>query len=219
MILENSIVLEDVSKKIKGQYVLKQINLHLNRGKIYGLKGKNGSGKTMLLRAISGLIRINSGKITVMDKVLTKENEFPDSIGVLIETPGFIPEYTGLKNLKLLSMIKNIIGDLEMKKSLADVGLDPEDKRKFRQFSLGMKQRLGIAQAIMEKPDVILLDEPSNALDEEGMKQLNKVLLELRNGGATIVIASHDSKMLEEISDEIFEIERGELRLNQEVVE
>ncbi|WP_349924950.1 ATP-binding cassette domain-containing protein [Bacillus altitudinis] len=217
--MENSIVLEDVSKKIKGQYVLKQINLHLSRGRIYGLKGKNGSGKTMLLRAISGLIRINSGKITVMDKVLTKENEFPDSIGVLIETPGFIPEYTGLKNLKLLSMIKNIIVDLEIKKSLSDVGLDPEDKRKFRQFSLGMKQRLGIAQAIMEKPHVILLDEPSNALDEEGMKQLNKVLLELRNGGATIVIASHDSKMLEEISDEIFEIERGELRLNQEVVE
>ena len=160
------IEIKNVWKKIGKTEVLKDINLEFNGGKIYGLKGKNGSGKTMLMRAICGLITVTKGEIIVNGKRLGKDISFPNSIGVLIENPSFIDNFSGYRNLKALADINHIIGEEEIKNVIKLVGLDPNNKKKFKTYSLGMKQRLGIAAAIMEKPDIILLDEPINALDE-----------------------------------------------------
>ena len=161
--------LEDYCKSFKSAEVLKNINLTLESGKVIGLKGKNGSGKTMLMRAISGLILPTSGKVYINDKELGRHISFPPSIGILIENPSFISNYTGFKNLKILASIQNRISDDEIRDAIRKVGLDPDDKRTFKKYSLGMKQRLGIAAAIMERPDIVILDEPINALDEAGL--------------------------------------------------
>lgn len=204
------IKLENVSKKIKGATILDDINLEFTGGKVYGLKGKNGSGKTMLMRAICGLIR-TEGTITINGKVLGKDISFPESIGVLIENPAFIAGYTGFKNLKVLASIQNKIGDEDIKKAIELVGLDPDDKRTFRKYSLGMKQKLGIAAAFMESPQIIILDEPINALDEAGAKQVHKILEDQKKNGAIIIIACHDKEELEMLSDEIIEICDGRI--------
>ncbi|MED2038313.1 ATP-binding cassette domain-containing protein [Bacillus wiedmannii] len=209
--MQNYIQVDNLSKKIKGQVVLDQINLSLERGKIYGFRGRNGSGKTMLFRALTGLIRPTVGTITIDGKTLQKDISFPENVGILIEYPGFIPEYTGFSNLKLLSMIQQKINDDDIKTSIAQVGLDPEDKRKFKKFSLGMKQRLGLAQAIMEKPDLLVLDEPTNALDEEAIDMICNLLLTLKKQGTTILIASHDKETLQKISDYIYYIDSGKI--------
>lgn len=164
--------LEDYCKSFKSAEVLKNINLTLESGKVIGLKGKNGSGKTMLMRAISGLILPTSGKVYINDKELGRHISFPPSIGILIENPSFISNYTGFKNLKILASIQNRISDDEIRDAIRKVGLDPDDKRTFKKYSLGMKQRLGIAAAIMERPDIVILDEPINALDEAGEQDL-----------------------------------------------
>jgi ABC-2 type transport system ATP-binding protein len=202
------IKLTDVSKTIKGTKVLDNINLELTSGKVYGLKGKNGSGKTMLMRAICGLIRTD-GSIEIDGKILGKDMSFPESIGVLIENPAFISNYTGFKNLKVLASIQNRIGDEDIRKALRQVQLDPDDKRTYRKYSLGMKQKLGIAAAFMENPDIIILDEPINALDEAAAKQVHEILDEQKNRGALIIIACHDKEELEMLSDEIIEISEG----------
>ena len=160
--------LEEYCKSFKSAEVLKNINLTLESGKVIGLKGKNGSGKTMLMRAISGLILPTSGKVYINDKELGRQISFPPSIGILIENPSFISNYTGFKNLKILASIQNRISDDEIRDAIRTVGLDPDDKRTFKKYSLGMKQRLGIAAAIMERPDIVILNEPINALDEAG---------------------------------------------------
>jgi ABC-2 type transport system ATP-binding protein len=202
------IKLTDVSKTIKGTKVLNNINLEFTSGKVYGLKGKNGSGKTMLMRAICGLIRTD-GSIEIDGKILGKDISFPESIGVLIENPSFISNYTGFKNLKVLASIQNRIGDEDIRKALRQVQLDPDDKRTYRKYSLGMKQKLGIAAAFMENPDIIILDEPINALDEAAAKQVHEILDEQKNRGAIIIIACHDKEELEMLSDEIIEISEG----------
>jgi ABC-2 type transport system ATP-binding protein len=202
------IKLTDLSKTIKGTKVLDNINLELTSGKVYGLKGKNGSGKTMLMRAICGLIRTD-GSIEIDGKILGKDMSFPESIGVLIENPAFISNYTGFKNLKVLASIQNRIGDEDIRKALRQVQLDPDDKRTYRKYSLGMKQKLGIAAAFMENPDIIILDEPINALDEAAAKQVHEILDEQKNRGALIIIACHDKEELEMLSDEIIEISEG----------
>jgi ABC-2 type transport system ATP-binding protein len=202
------IKLTDVSKTIKGTKVLNNINLEFTSGKVYGLKGKNGSGKTMLMRAICGLIRTD-GSIEIDGKILGKDMSFPESIGVLIENPAFISNYTGFKNLKVLASIQNRIGDEDIRKALRQVQLDPDDKRTYRKYSLGMKQKLGIAAAFMENPDIIILDEPINALDEAAAKQVHEILDEQKNRGALIIIACHDKEELEMLSDEIIEISEG----------
>ena len=155
---ENKIVIKGLNKKIKGSPVLTDINLEFNGGKVYGLKGKNGSGKTMLMRAVSGLITADSGTVTINGEVLGKQISFPRSIGVLIENPAFISNYTGFKNLSVLASIQKRIGVDRIRQTLEEVGLDPDDKRTYRKYSLGMKQRLGIAAAVMEYPDIIILD-------------------------------------------------------------
>jgi ABC-2 type transport system ATP-binding protein len=203
--------LEDYCKSFKSAEVLKNINLTLESGKVIGLKGKNGSGKTMLMRAISGLILPTSGKVYINDKELGRQISFPPSIGILIENPSFISNYTGFKNLKILASIQNRISDDEIRDAIRNVGLDPDDKRTFKKYSLGMKQRLGIAAAIMERPDIVILDEPINALDEAGAGLIKGLLDELKANGSLIIIACHDTEELNYLSDEIYEIYDGEI--------
>ena len=203
--------LEDYCKSFKSAEVLKNIDLTLEIGKVIGLKGKNGSGKTMLMRAISGLILPTSGKVYINDKELGRHISFPPSIGILIENPSFISNYTGFKNLKILASIQNRISDDEIRDAIRKVGLDPDDKRTFKKYSLGMKQRLGIAAAIMERPDIVILDEPINALDEAGAGLIKGLLDELKANGSLIIIACHDTEELNYLSDEIYEIYDGEI--------
>ena len=203
--------LEDYCKSFKSAEVLKNINLTLESGKVIGLKGKNGSGKTMLMRAISGLILPTSGKVFINDRELGKQISFPPSIGLLIENPSFISNYTGFKNLKVLASIQNRVDDEHIREVIHQVGLDPDDKRTYRKYSLGMKQKLGIAAAYMENPDLIILDEPINALDEAGAKQVHEILEEQKKRGALIIIACHDKEELEMLSDEIIEISEGRI--------
>ena len=205
------VVLRNVCKDIKGARVLDNVNLELESGMVYGFKGKNGSGKTMLMRAISGLIKVK-GEIEIDGKILGKDFTFPPSIGILIENPSFISNYTGFENLKTLASIRERIDDERIRETLSEVGLEPYDKRTFRKYSLGMKQRLGIAAAIMEDPDIIILDEPINALDDSGTEQVRQILMKHKQKGALIIIACHDADELEFLSDEIIEIAEGKIQ-------
>lgn len=202
---------EQLSKEIKKQPILQNIDLSLQKGMIYGFRGKNGSGKTMLFRALCGLILPTEGRVEVAGEKLGKDVSFPQSVGVLIEYPGFLNSYTGFKNLKILAGLTNKIDDERIRESIRLVGLDPDDKRKYRKYSLGMKQRLGIAQAIMEEPDLIILDEPTNALDSDGVEEFKKLLLSLKRKDKCILIASHDKEELDYLSDEIFVMENGKI--------
>ena len=205
------IKITDVNKTIKKAPILRDINLEFTGGKVYGLRGKNGSGKTMLMRAICGLITPDSGIIDINGKILGKDISFPESIGVLIENPAFIGNYTGFKNLKVLASIQNRIGDEQIRKALEDIGLDPDDKRTYRKYSLGMKQKLGIAAAVMENPDIIILDEPINALDDVSVEKVHDILEEQKKRGAVIIIECHDKEELDQLSDEIIEISDGRI--------
>ena len=203
------IEIKNYSKKIDSNVVLDNINATLESGKVYGFKGKNGSGKTMLMRAICGLIIPDNGIIDINGQILGKDISFPPSIGVLIENPSFLSNYTGYKNLKVLASIKEIADDTMIRKALTDVGLNPDDKRTYHKYSLGMKQKLGIAAAVMEEPDIIILDEPINALDESSVANVRNILQEQKERGAIIIIACHDREELETLSDEIIEISEG----------
>lgn len=205
------IKITNLCKMIKKVPILVDMNLELESGKIYGLKGKNGSGKTMLMRAICGLILPSSGHIVMDGEELGKDISFPRSVGVLIENPSFIAGYTGLKNLMILASIQKKIDEKDIRETLIKVGLDPDDKRTYRKYSLGMKQRLGIAAAIMEKPDLVILDEPINALDESGAEQVRDILTEQKERGAIVILACHDAEELEFLSDEIIHISEGRI--------
>ncbi len=205
------IVIDHVTKTIKGAVILDDVSLTLRSGTVYGLQGVNGSGKTMLMRLIAGLIRPTSGKVTIDGKILGKDLDFPGSMGLLIENPAFLDGHTGLKNLELLAQIKGEIGLPQIKETLREVGLKPEDPRKFKKYSLGMKQRLGIAAALMEKPDLILLDEPTNALDDRGVARICALIRRERERGALIVLACHDASILEGLADEIYKISEGKI--------
>lgn len=200
---------KNITKTIKGNVILNDITIGFEQGKIHGIRGYNGSGKTMLLRAIVGLIKLSSGSIIVHGSVVGKETPFPKDVGILIEYPSFIPDYTGFKNLLFIAKINNKIDESTVRKILQLVGLDSNDKRKFKKYSLGMKQRLGIAQAIMENPDLILLDEPTNALDEKGIQLLMEILNKLSSEGKTIILTSHDRDFLNAISDYTYTISEG----------
>lgn len=204
------IELKNVSKKIKGVSVLNDISLHFEGGKVYGLKGKNGCGKTMLMRAISGLIK-TEGEININGEILGKQISFPRSIGILIENPSFIPGYTGMKNLQILAAVQGKIKDEKIRQTLEMVGLEPDDKRTYRKYSLGMKQRLGIAAAIMEDPDIVILDEPINALDESGALLVREILKVQKDRGALVILACHDKEELEFLADEIYEMAEGKV--------
>lgn len=205
------IIVKSATKYIKKALILDDVNIQLTGGKIYGLKGPNGSGKTMLMRLLCGLIRPTSGEVWIDGKKLGKDMDFPESVGLLIENPAFLPNYTGYENLELLAQIRGKIGAEEICQSLLEVGLDPHDPRKYRKYSLGMKQRLGIAAAIMEKPDLLIVDEPTNALDDSGVEQICTILRRERERGALVVIACHDSILLQTLSDEIYKIYEGKV--------
>ena len=200
---------------LKDEFLLDNINIKMESGKIYGMCGRNGSGKTMLMRAIAGLIKV-TGTVDIDGKILGKDEMFPPSIGILIENPSFIANYTGFKNLKILASIQNKISDEEIREAIRKVGLKPDDPRTFKKYSLGMKQRLGIAAAIMEDPDIIILDEPINALDDMGTEQVRDILMKHKERGALIIIACHDADELNFLSDEIIEIAEGRIQNKKE---
>ena len=212
------IQVENVSKIIKGNMVIDCVSAEFSSGKVYGLQGINGSGKTMLMRLISGLIYPTEGCIVIDGKILGKEIAFPESIGILIENPAFLDNYSGFANLKLLASIQNKIDDKQIYKTLERVGLEPDSRKKYKKYSLGMKQKLGIAGAVMEKPEFLILDEPANALDKEGIEHLKKIVQEEKERGALIILSCHDSALLEAMADVIYSMENGRL-LKQEEAE
>lgn len=196
-----AIRLSGVSKKIKAKVVLKNITVDFAPACISGIQGPNGSGKTMLLRAIAGLIKLDSGKVEVFGTPVSGTDGFPKSIGFLIEPMKLWDNLSAWENLRLLASIRGLIGKDEIYQVLNRVGLDPHDSRKVKSFSLGMCQRLAIAQAIMEKPELIMLDEPTNALDADGKILVREILIEERKRGATILLVSHDGDELDAVSD------------------
>jgi len=203
--------IKNYNKTIKKRPILIDINLDIEKGNIYGFLGRNGCGKTMLFRAICGLIKPSSGEVLIENKILNKDISFPQSLGVLIESPGFWSSYTGFENLKTLSLIKNTISNYEIEQTMSRVGLSPKDSRTYKKYSLGMKQRLGIAQAIMESPELIILDEPTNSLDEQSVELVRNILLEEKKRGATILIASHNKEDIEVLADYQFIMDNGKI--------
>jgi ABC-2 type transport system ATP-binding protein len=207
------LVIENISKKVKNHLVLKNISLTFEEGNVYGLVGQNGSGKTMLLRAISGLIRVHEGTIIYDGKIVGKDFDFLPSLGLIIEHEGLDPAISGFNNLRLLSKINNNAGDKEIEIALTKVGLDPKDSRPVKKYSLGMKQKLIIAQAIFERPKILLLDEPTNGLDDDAIEKFYQLIKELKNEGRIIVIASHNKKDIDELCDSIIMIKEGSICL------
>ena len=201
--------IKNVSLRIGKTDILKSINISFEEGRIHGLIGRNGSGKTMLMKCICGFIRPTSGIITVGGKQIGKDIDFPENMGIIIEAPGFIPYYSGYKNLKLLAGLRGKIGKNEIIKSMEQVGLDPYLKRHVRKYSLGMRQRLGLAQAIMENPDLLILDEPMSGLDKEGVSDMRGYLKLFREQGKTILIASHSAEDISILCDTVCEMDKG----------
>ena len=200
-----------VSKTINKTLILDDITLSLEGGKIYGLQGPNGSGKTMFLRLLAGLIRPSSGEVLIDGTKLGVDCDFPSSMGLLIENPAFLPNYTGIGNLELLADLQSKVNKNQIHDTLQRVGLNPNDSRKYRKYSLGMKQRLGIAAAIMERPDLILIDEPTNALDDDGIKQVCEIMRQERARGALIIFACHDAEIVRDLSDEVLKVNAGHI--------
>lgn len=201
---------ENVTKYFKQEKVLDDVNMDLETGHIYGIVGKNGAGKTVLFKIIAGFIKPSSGKVTVAGKIIGVDRDFPDSLGLIIETPGFLSQYNAYQNLLYLANINNKISKEDIKEAIRMVGLDPDSNKKVGKFSLGMRQRLGIAQAIMENPNLIILDEPMNGLDKKGIEDVKELLLKLKGDGKTILMASHYAEDME-ICDEVFQMEDGKL--------
>lgn len=207
-----NIKIENYTKEIRKKTVLSNVNAEFESGKIYGLHGRNGSGKTMLLRAICGLILPTEGRVLIDGKTVGKDIEFPDSVGLIIENMTMLPDFSAYDNLNMLAKIKKIATQDDIRNAIETVGLDPDDKKKVKAFSLGMKQKLNLAQAIMEKPQLYLLDEPTNALDEETVNNIRALLLTLKNEGALIIIASHNKEDLDILCDEVYEIYEGQIK-------
>ncbi len=210
-----TICLDNVGKKIKDVWIYKEVSASFENGKIYGLIGRNGAGKTMLLRSICGLTPVSAGTITVQGKRIGIDVDIPESVGVIIEVPGFLNGRTGYANLEYLAGIRKKIGDREIVEALETVGLDPTSKKKVGKYSLGMRQRLGIAQAIMEDPDILLLDEPMNGLDVDGVEDIKNVLREMKNRNKTIILSSHHMEDIEELCDVVYRMEKGDLRQDE----
>lgn len=205
------IQLQNVTKRIKENTVLDNVSYTFKSGFVYGLYGQNGSGKTMLLRAISGLINLDSGSIFIDGEKLHDKIEFPPETGIVIENMELLPECSAKRNLQMLAKIKNIADEKDIIFSLERVGLDPDSDKKVKKFSLGMKQRLNIAQAIFENQKIILLDEPTNALDEDAVQLIYKIIRDEKSRGATIIVATHHKEDLKEVCDVILKIAEGKI--------
>lgn len=206
-----NIKLKNVTKIIGGNTVVNNVNLSMKSGMIYGLCGYNGCGKTMLMRLVSGLIIPTEGEIIIDEKHLGKDMDFPEKMGILIENPAFLGSLSGFENLRLLASIKGHINENKIKETISRVGLNPNDKKKYRKYSLGMKQRLGIAAAVMESPELIILDEPTNALDSSGVEITKNLIKEEKERGALVIMTCHDNMILEEVCDIVYTIENGSI--------
>ncbi len=202
---------ENVTKKFGSVTALDRVNISFQAGKIYGIIGRNGSGKTVLFKTMIGYLKPTGGRVVVGEKEIGKDIDFADNMGIIIENPGFLSRYTGYKNLEYLASIRKIIGKKQIRESMERVGLDPDSKKKVGKYSLGMKQRLGIAQAIMENPDILILDEPMNGLDNQGADDVRNILLKLKEEGKTIILASHNKEDIEILCDQVYEMDHGKL--------
>ena len=210
--MESAISVKDVGLTIKKDVILSNINVEFERGKIHGLIGRNGSGKTMLMKCICGFVIPTKGHVIFDGKRIGKDTDFPENAGIIIETPGFIPYYSGYRNLKILAGLNRKIGKEEIMETLELVGLKGAEKKLVRKYSLGMRQRLGLAQAIMEQPQILILDEPMNGLDNKGVEEMRQILLGLKEEGKTILLVSHNSEDIKVLCDTIHEMDHGEIR-------
>lgn len=209
--METCIEVQNVVKRFRDQVVLKNVSISFEKGKIHGVVGRNGSGKTVLFKCICGLMHPEEGVILVNGKRVGRDVDMPEDIGAIIEAPGFLPNYSGYKNLRFLANIRRKIGKEEIVNVLKTVGLDPESRKHVGKYSLGMRQRLGIAQAIMEDPEILILDEPMNGLDNAGVQDIRALLLELKAQGKTILLASHNHEDIAALCDTVHEMDGGVL--------
>lgn len=209
--METCIEVQNVVKRFRDQVVLKNISISFEKGQIHGIVGRNGSGKTVLFKCICGLMHPEEGVIFVNGKRVGRDVDMPEDIGAIIEAPGFLPNYSGYKNLRFLANIRRKIGKEEILNVLKTVGLDPESRKHVGKYSLGMRQRLGIAQAIMEDPEILILDEPMNGLDNAGVQDIRALLLELKAQGKTILLASHNHEDIAALCDTVHEMDGGVL--------
>lgn len=206
---ENIIQIKKLSKKFKEETVLKNITISFERDQIHGIVGRNGSGKTMMFKCICGFIPPTEGEIYVNGKKIGKDTDVPDDVGIIIEAPGFLPNYDGFHNLKFLAAIRGKISDEQIKEAIKTVGLDPDSKKHVSKYSMGMRQRLGIAQAIMEDPRLLILDEPFNGLDISGVEEMRQILLSLKENGKTILVASHYKEDVDFLCDTVIRMDKG----------
>lgn len=206
------IVIDKLTKSFKGKTVLEDVNMRLQEGRIYGVVGDNGSGKTVLLKLICGFMKPDSGTVTVNDKVIGKDADFPENTGIIIEAPGFLPNYSGMKNLEYLASIRGKIGKEQIEAAMKTVGLDPSSKLRVGKYSLGMKQRLGIAQAIMEDQQLLILDEPMNALDKDAVKEMRKLFLSFKASGKTMLVVSHNEGDISTLCDDVYEFDGAKIK-------
>ncbi|MDO5411250.1 MAG: ATP-binding cassette domain-containing protein [Lachnospiraceae bacterium] len=207
----DTIILENISKTFKEQTVLNPLSISFEKGKIHGIIGNNGSGKTVLFKIICGLLLPTTGTVQVNGKAVGKETDFAPDTGIMIENPSFLSFESGFRNLKDLASIQKKIGEEQVRETIRRVGLDPYDKKRVGKYSMGMRQRLGIAQAIMEEPSLLILDEPMNGLDKHGIAEIRQLLMDLRKEGKTILIASHIAEDINVLCDTVCEIENGTL--------
>lgn len=203
------IQINDLHFSSREKEILKGISVSFERGKIHGIVGDNGCGKTIFFKCICGILKASSGEIVIDGGKLGEKMEFYDDMGFLIDGPGYIPYYSGYKNLLLLAAIKNRIKKEDVKNAIDQVGLNPDDKRPVRKYSLGMKQRLGLAQAFMENPALIIVDEPMNSLDRSGVQIMRNILLQKKSEGATVLISSHNEEDIRVLCDDIYEMDDG----------
>lgn len=207
-----------VRKSFEEEEVLRELSWEMERGKVYGIVGNNGSGKTVLMKCICGFLPVSGGTVQVGGKYVGTEVDFPESLGVIIETPGFLTNFSGRKNLEILAQLRGKITGSDITRVLRQVGLDPEMKKPVSKYSLGMRQRLGIAQAIMEDPELLILDEPFNGLDHHGVEEIRKILLEQKKQGKTILLASHNQEDIRILCDRVFEMDGGVMREVQKIL-
>ena len=213
---EPTIQLQNLVKTFGQDTVLKGITHDFERGKIHGIVGNNGSGKTVMFKCICGFLQPTEGKVLVDGKQIGRDVDFPDDIGIIIESPGFLPQFSGLKNLEILAGLKRKIGLKQVADTIRRVGLDPMMSKPVGKYSLGMRQRLGIAQAIMEEPSLMILDEPLNGLDKHGVAEMRELFKSLAKGGRTILLASHNIQDIEALCDTVCEMDAGVLTVVRE---
>ena len=209
--MDAMIEVQGVNKSFGEEHVLKDVSHCVETGKIHGIVGNNGSGKTVLMKCICGFLKPDSGTILVNHKQVGRDTDFPEDIGIIIETPGFLPHLSGTQNLKILASLKKKANDYTIRAVLEQVGLDPDMKKPVGKYSLGMRQRLGFAQALMEDPSLLILDEPFNGLDKYGVVHIRNVIKGLRAEGKTVILASHNQVDIDELCDTVCEMDAGVL--------